>query len=179
MENYLYVRCLFCETGKEKRVVDAIHEKQMGQAIFAQRVKTVWINREEYEEKISPLLPGYIFVYSDQEDISYIDYQRLSGVIRVLAYENGSDKLLGRDLEFADWLWRQGGMIGIMKAVQIGDRVEIVDDVFKGLHGKIARMNRGRKNICVTLDTKAAPMKIFLSYKIVEKIDGGNEAIKY
>ena len=175
MGDYLYVRCLFCKTGKEKHVVDAINEKKMGYAIFAQRVKTVWVNRDEYKEEISPLFPGYVFVYIDQEDISYIDYLKIPDVIRVLSYENKNDKLRGRDLEFADWLWRQGGMIGVMKAVQIGDRVEIVDDVFKSLHGEIIRMNRGRKNICVTLDTKTVPMKLFLSYKVIEKTNGGSE----
>ena len=173
MDGYLHVRCLFCETGKEKHVVDAIHAKQMGRAVFAERVKTVWINREEYRDEIIPLIPGYVFVYSGQDDVSTERYYRIPHVIRVLSYENGMDKLLGRDLEFADWLWRQGGRIGVMKAVQVGDRVEIVDDVFKGLHGKIARMNRGRKNICVTLDTKNAPMKIYLSYKVIETIDAG------
>ena len=174
LDRYSYVRCLFCETGKEDRVVDAVHEKQWGHAIFARRVKTVWQNRELCEE-IVPLLPGYVFVYSDREDIPTAHYRRLPHVIRVLSYENGADRLQGRDLEFADWLWRQGGMIGVMEAVQVGDRVEITDDIFKGLNGKITRMNRGRKNICVTLETQNTPMKIYLSYKIVEKTDGAPE----
>ena len=169
MDGYLSVRCLFCETGKEKRVVDAIHKEQLGHAIFAQRVKIVRINREEYKEELSPLLPGYVFVYADQEDVSAASYHKVPHVVRVLSYENGADELVGRDLEFANWLWRQSGRIGVMKAVQIGDRVEIVDEAFKGLQGKIIRMNRGRKNICVTLDTKTTPMKILLSYRVIEK----------
>ena len=169
MDGYMHARCLFCETGKEDRVVRVIHENQWGRAIFAQRVKIVWKNHEHREE-ITPLLPGYVFVYSCDEDIPSTDYQKIPHVIRILSYENGVDKLIDRDLDFADWLWRQGGTIGVMKAVQVGDRVEIVDDLFKGLHGKITRMNRTRKNICVTLNTKSAPMQIMLSYEIVEKI---------
>ena len=172
MDGYKYARCLFCETGKEDRIVKVIHENQWGHAIFAQRVKIAWKNHE-HKKEISPLLPGYVFVYSDREDAPYVDYQRIPHVIRTLSYEDGADKLVGRDLEFADWLWRQGGTIGLMKAVQIGDRVEIIDDLFKGLHGKITRMNRTRKNICVRLNTKNAPMQIMLSYEIVEAINRG------
>ena len=170
MDGYTHAHCLFCETGKEEHVVRAIHESEWGYAIFAQRVKVVWKNHEHREET-TPLLPGYVFVYSDRKDTSGIDYQKIPHVIRILSYENGVDKLTGRDLEFADWLWHQGGTIGLMKAVQIGDRVEIVDDLFKGLHGKITRMNRTRKNISVMLNTKSTPMQIMLSYEIIEKIN--------
>ena len=169
MDNYSYVHCLFCETGKERQVVDIVHERQLGRAIFAERVKVMWKNRQQSEE-IIPLLPGYVFVYVSLEDSLSDDYKRIPHVIRILSYENGADRLQGGDLEFANWLWRQGGRINVMKAVQVGDRIEVIDDVFKGLHGRITRMNRSRNNICVTLDTQNTPVKIYLSYRVTEKI---------
>lgn len=172
MEGYTHVQCLFCETGKEKRVVEAIHDKQWGHALFAQRVKTVWRDRQWVEE-VAPLLPGYVFVYLDQEDGVYRNDLNIPHVIRVLTYGEGQDKLTGRDLEFANWLWHMGGQIGVMKAAQIGDRVEITDGVFKELHGTIIRMNRRRKKICVSLDTQGIPMQIWLSYELCEKSEEG------
>lgn len=166
MDNYMHVRCLFCETGKEKQVVKAIHDNQWGHAIFAQRTTIVWKNHE-HKEEILPLLPGYVFVYANHEDISQADYSRIPSVIRVLAYENGSDRLMGEDLEFANWLWHHGGKIGIMRAVQVGDRVEIIDDMFKGLRGTITRMNRTRRKVHVKLDTQSISMELSLSYKVI------------
>lgn len=168
MDGYTHVQCLFCETGKEKQVVDSIHEKRWGHAIFAQRVKVVWRERQWVEET-SPLLPGYVFVYWAQEEETYRDYLSISHVIRVLSYGEGTDKLSGRDLEFAAWLWRVDGKIGVMKAVQEGDRVEIIDGVFKELHGTIIKMNRRRKKMCVSLNAQGLPMQIWLSYELVEK----------
>lgn len=172
MEGYAHVQCLFCETGKEKRVVEAIHEKRWGRALFAQRVKTVW-REQRWVEEVAPLLPGYVFVYLDQEDGVYRDALNIPYVIRVLTYGEGQDKLTGRDLEFANWLWRVDGQIGVMKAIQEGDRVEITDGVFKELHGTIIRMNRRRKKICVSLDTQGIPMQIWLSYELCEKSEEG------
>lgn len=168
MEGYTHVQCLFCETGKEKRVVEAIQEMRWGRAIFAQRVKVVW-RGQQWVEDTTPLLPGYVFVYQDQEDEPYRNYMSISHVIRVLMYGEGQDKLTGRDLEFADWLWRVGGKIGVMQAVQEGDCIEITDGVFKALHGRIIRMNRRRKKVCVSLDTQGIPMQIWLSYELCEK----------
>ena len=172
MEGYTHVQCLFCETGKEKRVVEAIHDKHWGHALFAQRVKTMWRD-QQWVEEVAPLLPGYVFVYLDQEDGVYRNDLNISHVIRVLTYGEGQDKLTGRDLEFANWLWHMGGQIGVMKAAQIGDRVEITDGVFKELHGTIIRMNRRRKKICVSLDTQGIPMQIWLSYELCEESEEG------
>lgn len=39
-----------------------------------------------------------------------------------------------------------------MKALQIGDWIEITDGVFKELHGTIVKMDRRRKTFLVSLD---------------------------
>lgn len=172
MEGYSCVRCLFCHTGQEEAVVKAVHENGWGRAIFPQRVKTVR-KGQKWIETFAPLLPGYVFVYSDQMAVRRDELLALRHVIRVLAYgEAAQDRLVGRDLEFADWLWRLNGQIGIMKALQIGDRIEIIDGVFKQLRGSVVRMDRRRRTICVSLETEGSPKQIWLAYDIVEKRTG-------
>lgn len=92
-------------------------------------------------------------------------------VIRVLAYGDGSDVLIGSDLEFADWLWRLNGRIGVMHARQVGDRIENTDGAFKKLRRTVTRMDRRRRTIRVTLKTLGAPKQIWLAYEIAERID--------
>ena len=92
-------------------------------------------------------------------------------VIRVLHYGDGQGDLTGRDLEFADWIWRQDGRIGAMKALQIGDWIEITDGVFKELYGTIMKMDRRRKTFLVSLDGAGAVRQIWLTYEVVEKRD--------
>lgn len=170
MAEYGFVRCLFCRTGKEESIVRLIHEKGWGRALFPQRIKTVMRNGA-WTEVPFPLLPGYVFVYQGPDDGQRWDFWGLPYVIRVLAYDDGTDVLIGRDLEFADWIWRLGGRIGAMKATQIGDRIEITDGAFKSLRGTVTRMDRRRKTIRVSLETVGAPKQIWLAYEIVEKID--------
>lgn len=171
---YSYVRCLFCSRRKEAQVAHLVQAKGWGRALFAQRIKTLLVDGV-WTEAVTPLLPGYVFVYSNDETDRYEALHSLPYVLRVLTYGDGTDVLKGRDLEFADWLWRLKGNIEIMKAAQVGDRVEIIDGVFKQLHGTVIRMDRRRKTVCVLLETKGTPQKLWLAYEIVERRTEGGE----
>ena len=170
MSEYGCVRCLFCHTGKEKEVVRVVEERGWGRALFPQRVKKV-MKAGAWAEEPAPLLPGYIFVYSDPIDREMKDFHSLQHVIRVLTYADGTDTLFGRDLDFAHWLWGLDGRVEVMKAAQVGDRVEIIDGVFRQLHGTITRMDRRRKTIRVALETEGTPKQIWLAYEIVERVE--------
>lgn len=167
-----YVRCLFCSTGNEEAVVAAIHRKGWGQAIFPQRAYNRW-RHGEWLEQLVPLLPGYVFVYSQEEKAPYRQWLELRHVIRVLRYPEGEEWLRGWDLEFAQWLWKLNGKVGVMKALQVGDEIQIVDGVFKSLNGVVARMDRRRKTIQVRLNTQGFIRQIWLTYQVVEKLEAG------
>ena len=127
---YGVVYCLFCSTGKEEQDVRLIQEYGWGRAIFAYRIKTM-LKKGAWIKAPAPLLPGYVFLYMDVTRGRFDDILRLQHVIRLLTYNDGTSALIGHDLEFADLLWRLDGQIDVMKAVQIGDRIEIIDGVFK------------------------------------------------
>ena len=170
MCGYTYARCLFCTTGKEEVVVRAIEESGHGQALFPQRMKKI-LKNGAWIERPTALLPGYVFVYSDEETVNFSGFPGAQHVIRMLTYGDGSNALIGRDREFAYWLWRLHGRVGVMQALQVGDRIEIVDGVFRQLHGTIARMDRRRKTVRVELDTQGAIRYIWLSYEVVDRAD--------
>lgn len=168
--NYECVRCLFCRTGKEESVVALVEENGWGRALFAKRMKRLR-NGQEWFFKPAPLLPGYVFVYSSGENIPHESFLGLQDVIRVLQYGPRMDKLVGRDLEFAHWLWKLNGEVGVMKAVEVGDRVEIVDGAFKQLQGTITKLDRRRKVVRVSLSTDGAIRQIWLAYEIVSSVE--------
>ena len=169
MTEYKYVRCLFCTTGKEQAVAKAIEAAGRGRALFPQRTKRI-LKNHVWEEQPCALLPGYVFVYSDEEQAVFSDFPGAQYIIRVLTYGDGGDALIGRDREFADWLWRLHGRVGVMQALPVGERVEIIDGVFKQLRGTITRMDKRRKTVRVQLDTQGAISHIWLSYEIIDRV---------
>ena len=174
MDGYTHVRCLFCETGKEDWVVNAIRQKGWGSAIFAKGTKKVWRN-QTWVETAAPLMPGYVFVYSDEEDERLAAYAGIEHVINVLKYNDGGELLTGSDLAFAGWLYRIGGQVGVMKALQEGDRVEVVDGMLGEMHGTIVKMNRRRKKLCVSIEMQGNPIQIWLSYELVNGMEKGTD----
>lgn len=173
--SYQQVRCLFCHTGKERAVVRLVEQNGWGRAIFPQRVKTVRQGKQWIEES-APLVPGYVFVYSFAGQVRQDQLFRMNHVIRVLRYDDGDDPtrrdvLAGADRDFADWLWQLDGRIGRMKALKVGDRVEIVDGIFKKLGGTITQMDRRRQVIKVELGGDSVIHSVWLSYDIIEKIE--------
>lgn len=170
-EGYRQVICLFCQTGQEALVAGVINANGWGRALFPQRVRTV-IRKGQWSEAEKPLLPGYVFVYNEGQDYDYGSIRRLSGVIKVLTYDDtGTHQLRGEDLKLADWFWRKGGIIGPVEAIQLGDRVEITEGVFKELRGKITRMDRRRKTFCIELDGAGSIRSLWLTYEVVKKLE--------
>lgn len=168
MNGYHTVRCLFCVAGKEENVVEAVHRNGWGCAIFPTRTALVRSGRQ-WVEMQKLLLPGYVFIYSDEGQVRHDELVAVRDVIRVLSYEPGCDELIGKDLEFADWIWRNRGEIKPMKALQIGDWIEITDGLFRQLHGTILRMDRRRRSFLVALGGTGVIRQIWLTYEVVEK----------
>lgn len=164
------VRCLFCKCGSEKNVVRIIEDQRLGHPLFGERVKLLRVGRNQEIETIRPLLPGYVFVYTLPDDPDAPNLGGVDGVFRVLTYgKSGRETLAGRDLEFAEWLWRVGGRVEVLKAIQLGDRVEIVDELFKGLHGTVVRMDKRKKSVKIQLESGTALQYVTLSYRLLEK----------
>ncbi len=180
---YTRVQCLFCQTGSEKKVTELINRYGWGRAIFGEKVKVVHKGHGQEERQLLPLLPGYVFVYMGGEISggrqTHRDYLGIDGVIRLLTYgETQQEELMGRDLVFADWLWRCGGRVEVMKAIRVGDRVEINDPLFKELQGTIVRMDRRKKSVTVKLESEAGDKFITLSYDVVQEAGAEKTPLK-
>ena len=151
----------------------AIQASGHGRALVPRRIKKILVNKQWMETAVA-LLPGYVFVYSNEEKAKYQGFSGAKYILRTLTYaDTQQDILEGRDREFADWLWSLDGQIGIMKALQVGEKVEVVDGVFRQLHGTITRMDRRRKVMRVGLDGNGIFKQIWLTYEIVGRLENG------
>ena len=55
-------------------------------------------------------------------------------------------------------------MIGVMKAVRVGERVEIVDGFFKAFKGRVIAMDKRRQTVKVELDVIGSVRTIWLPF---------------
>lgn len=161
--DYEIARCIFCLTGHEQRIADNINADQAAKAIYPVKTKRIR-SRGVWREITSPLLPSYVFVYS-AADFSGAALLRIPNVIRILTYaDDGEGVLTGTDREFADLMWQRRGRVGILQAVRVGSRVEIVDGLFKQLKGRVMAMDRRKQMAKVELDIVGSMKHIWLSF---------------
>ena len=151
-------------------MVRAIEESGRGQALFPQRMKKI-LKNGAWIERPTALLPGYVFVYSDEETVNFSGFPGAQHVIRMLTYGDGSNALIGRDREFADWLWRaprpRGRDAGPAGGRSHRDRRRRVPPVARHHrpHGQ------AQKDVRVELDTQGAIRYIWLSYEVIDSAD--------
>lgn len=172
MKEYDCVACLFCLSGQEQEAVARINQRGCGKALFPQKTKR-YRGKNEWLNEVTPILPNYVFVYLKEAEAKHIiSLKELPQVIRILHYgDEEAWRLNESDLAFAEWVWNQNGTISTIDAVQIGDRIEIVDTELKHLRGRVSRMDRRKGTVMLEMDSAGIINNVWLPYQVIQKID--------
>lgn len=159
------VRCLFCRRPEEAKVVRHIAEHSLGVAIYPQK-KEPFYRQGEWKDVIKPLLPGYVFVYS-QEPYPVQRLLRIDGVLRCLTYgpEDKEGYLTGKDRQFALWLLENNGVADKLQAIQEGSYVRIIDGLLKDYNGKVERVKKQKRMVYVSLKMAGTPLHVWMGYE--------------
>ena len=168
----MHAYCLFCETRRCRDIALTI-ERDCGYRSFSpQIIQRKWVQGVAREER-HDWLPGYIFVYTEEPIWPRF---KVKGVIRCL--EN--DELTGKNLEFAEMLYRRDGIMGTVKLAQVGERCRIADPAWEGMRGTVVKLDRGRKRCCVEFEFDGVQRNVWVGYEMVEaeasaRMDGVEE----
>ena len=156
----VHAYCLFCETRRCRDIALTI-ERDCGYRSFSpQIIQRKWVKGTARED-LHDWLPGYIFVYTEEPIWPRF---KIRGVIRCL--EN--DELTGKNLEFAEMLYRRNGIMGTVRLAEVGDRCRIADPAWDGMHGIVVKLDRGRKRCCVEFEFDGIRRNVWVGYEIVE-----------
>ena len=157
----MFAFCLFCETQRCNTIAEYINRNYGYTCISPQIIQRKWIKgvpREEYHHS----LPGYLFLYTEEAELPHFG---ISGIVRSL----GNGPLAGRDLAFAEMLYRRNGIIGIVPLIEEGERCRINDPAWEDIHGTVIKMDRGRKRCCVEYEFDNIKRTIWVGYEIIVK----------
>ena len=80
-----------------------------GAAPFSPRRMGFVRSTGQWIEVSKPLLPAMSSYIQTKNRCGHDELAAVHHVARVLSYESGRDALIGGDLEFADWVWQNGG----------------------------------------------------------------------
>lgn len=160
--------CLFCRTGKEKRIAGEIETELPGvRVIFAEKLRKRRQGRSFAEESV-PLFPGYLFFRADA-DFDAQPLARRLDVFRLLRDSEGIWRLRGEDLILARGLFQQNGVVGFSKAYYEGDRIRITEGLLKTYEGRIIRVNRRSQTAQIALGVGGQEVTVWLGFELIER----------
>ena len=136
----MYVYCLFCITQRCGMIAKLMEIRGVNRAFSPQIIRKQRKKGENIERKFD-LLPGYVFVYSDERLTDYRQFFGIDGVIRRVGCQDDGYELKGPDLEFAMKLLEKDGLVGSMKICRVGDEVTLEDPLFRGCQGKVVEID--------------------------------------
>lgn len=162
-----YVRCLMVETGYEGLVSQLLRVRELGRGMYPQRVRVRKLRGVWKKDRIR-LLPGYVFVFSD-EKIPIWFYQGTEHVLKVLRYDREPDGYLrGADLEFARMMEELDGKLDILDAVKEEDFIRITDEILNRLHGEVLSVDRGKRLVKIRVHLLGQTRILKLNYQLLD-----------
>ena len=169
------MRCyvIFCDTTKCKSIAKRIAEHLNCRAIYPQQVQHTW-SQGQMVDIPRDLLPGYIFLYVD-EDINDSDLRasisgaNVSGIYYCLHYNDGTYALQGIDEQFALLLLHNDGVIGKTKVYQVGDRIVLQKGAYAGVDTKILKVDHRNRRMQIEIPFANMMIKTWVEYEMVEE----------
>lgn len=162
--------CIFCKTGVEKKIAENINKVDKNIKALAP-IKIVQEKRRgKWESKERLLLPGYVFLYSEDEINSEIR-NKVSNIYKLLNYEEGLRELMGTDYEYSMWLYRHHGSINSSKVLKEGKKVTVIEGPLLDGVGQIVRLDKHKKRVWIEVDFDGIKRTLSLSAECVDTID--------
>ena len=162
-----WVRCLMVETGMEAAVVRLLSVMELGRGVYPRRVRVRKIRGIWRKDHIR-LLPGYVFVFLDEE-IPVRYYQRVEHVLKVLRYDREPEGYLhGPDLEFAQMVRELDGKMDILGAVDEEGFIRVTDSLLKKLHGEVLSVDKGKRQVRIRVNLVGQTRIIQMNYQLLD-----------
>ena len=161
-----YVYAILVQAVKQHIVAQEIHRFFPCRAMNPILVRRKWA-RGEYREVKYSLMPGYIFLFSS-ERMEPARVRNLDGVLKVLQYDDGAYALTEEDERLARWLSHYDGTIGISKAIQVGNQVQVIEGPMKDNIGQVMKIDKHKRNARVEFEFCGAVFNMWMSFDWME-----------
>ena len=167
----MYAYCLFCLTQRCRIVAKLMEIRGVGRAFSPQIIRK---HRKQGENvsKSFDLLPGYVFIYSEERLTDYRLFCGMDGVIRRVGRTEQGYELAGSDLDFAMKLLEKDGVVGSMKTCRVGDEVVLDDPLFTGCEGRVIGIDWRKERAKVSFVFDNTKRDIWVSLDGVKSLSG-------
>lgn len=170
--------CVFCLTGKEALIAHYIENQNPDIRATAVRQTKRHTHRGITTLRDEVVFNGYV-LFQAPENTPVYDALPTEEPLSLLTYSGGDWRLYGDDERYAQWVFRNNGLIKLSRAYKLGDRVHIIDGPLKDLEGHITRVDHRNRNGQVTIPFGGKLIKIWLGFDIIEEYATDERALAW
>ncbi len=125
----------------------------------------------KWREVMQPVLPGYTFMFLNDEDpFPSMQLRLCPGFYRVLKYTDGSHELKGIDLQYVQWMLQNKGLLKPSKvSFDEGNNIRVLSGCMKDMQGKVIKVDKHGKRVVVEFEFAGEMRRVNLSIEIVAK----------
>jgi len=109
-----------------------------------------------------------VFLYSEN-DLDINSLLKSINIYKILQYDSSSRQLLGEDLEYADWIYRNNGAIRPSRVLEISDEIKVVDGPLLNCTGKIIRLDKHKRRAIVEFKFDGIKRQISLTVECISQ----------
>lgn len=155
--------CLFGLSGNEIKLANELNRLYEDcLALPFMRMVHKSRNGEKFMEQ-DAILKGYVFLYLPCEtEIASIKI--INCAFRILKREDERTALSGVDRHYAEWILSLGGLIGLSKALRIGENVKIIEGPLLDVEGSIVKYSKKNRNCLVEINIVGRQLSIWLPF---------------
>ena len=137
-------------------------------AISPKQIQHTW-DKGQYVDRERDLLPGYVFLYSEEPIRLPQDIRRnLDRIIRSLRTTDYEYRLQGADEQFAMMLYRKNGIVGKTEVTEENGRFTICDETFRDVPVEILKVDRRDERMKISMSVAGRKVQTWVQYNIVQ-----------
>ena len=116
------------------------------------------------------MLPGYVFLYLPKESEQFeirpggVSFHFVSNV------EKNDYILHGSDEKYAQWIFNNGGIIGMSKAIKVNGKVRVISGPLYNLVGNIKEYSKKNRNCRIEITLFGRLISMWLPFQWVEEV---------
>ncbi len=165
----MFIYCVFCITQRCDRIAEVLESCGVSRA-FSPKIVRRQRRQGKNEDVVFDLLPGYVFLYSEEEILGLTQFRWIDGIIREVGRAEDRYDLTGPDRAFAEQLYDKNGVVGAMTLVKSGETVTLSDPLFRGSQGVITRIDYRKQRVRVDFVFNGNPCHTWVAVDDVEKV---------
>ena len=160
--------CVFCQAGKETLIAQYIeeHNPHMHATAVCQTKRFTHRGKTTLQNEV--MLRGYVlFQTPGCMHVSVV--LPPDNIVHLLTYSDGHWQMYGNDEQYAQWVFRHNGLIGLSQACKIGNNIHIVQGPLKEMEARIMRVDSRNRNGQVAITMGGRTLTFWLGFYFADE----------